>query len=114
MQAPLRKGKKGETLGRANGIKRTGRSFLLGLLLLGIAAVSCLFYTWERLTVENMLSHNFELEGELELVRNQTELLSYEVAVLESAPRLENAARRKLGMDDIDWEFVYMIEGRGE
>jgi hypothetical protein len=114
MQAPLRKGKKGETLGRANGVKRTGRSFLLGLLLFGTAAVSSLFYTWERLTVESQLSHNFERETELELVRNQTELLSYEVAVLECAPHLENVARRKLGMDDLNWEFVYVIEDTGE
>jgi hypothetical protein len=114
MQAPLRKGKKGKTLGRANGVKRTGRSFLLGLLLLGIAAVSSLFYTWERLTVESMLGGNFELESELELVRNQTELLSYEVAVLECAPHLESVARRKLGMDEIDWKFVYVIEATGE
>jgi hypothetical protein len=110
MQAPLRKGKEGETLGRANGVKRTGRSFLLGLLLVGTATVSSLFYTWERLTVEARLAHNFKLESELELVRNQTELLSYEVAVLECAPRLENLARRKLGMDDLNWEFVYVIE----
>jgi hypothetical protein len=78
-------------------------------MLLGVATVSSLFYTWERLTVETMLGRNFELERELELVRNQTELLSYDVAVLESAPRVEQAARRRLGMDDIDWEFVYMI-----
>jgi hypothetical protein len=114
MHAPLRKGKKDETLGRASGIKRTGRSFLLGLLLLSIGAVSSLFYTWERLTVEGMLASNFELESELELVRNQKELLLYEVAVLESAPHLERAARRKLGMDEIDWECVYMIEATGE
>jgi hypothetical protein len=114
MQAPLRKGKKGETLGRANGVKRTGRSFLLGLLLLGIAAVSSLFYTWERLKVESMLASNHELESELELVRNQKELLSCEVAVLESAPRLESAARGRLGMGEIDWECVYMIEAAGE
>ena len=114
MQAPLRKGKKGETLGRANGVKCTGRSFLLGLLLLGIAAVSSLVYTWERLTVESRLSHNYELESELELVRNQTEMLSYEVAVLECAPRVEDVARRKLGMEEIDWELVYMIEDTEE
>lgn len=66
------------------------------------------------MTVEGMLASNFELESELELVRNQKELLLYEVAVLESAPRLESAARRKLGMDEIDWEFVYMIEATGE
>jgi hypothetical protein len=114
MQAPLRKGKKGETLGRANGIKRTGRSFLLGLLLVGTAAVSSLFYTWERLTVESQLDHNFELETELELVRNQTEMLAYEVAVLECSPRLETVARKELGMDELDWEFVYVIEGTEE
>jgi hypothetical protein len=114
MQAPLRKGKKGETLGRANGVKRTGRSFLLGLLLVGTAAASSLFYTWERLTVESQLDHNFELETQLELVRNQTEMLAYEVAVLECAPRLENVARRELGMDDLSWEFVYVIEDTEE
>ncbi|MGD9140225.1 MAG: hypothetical protein PVJ42_01660 [bacterium] len=114
MQAPLRKGKEGETLGRANGIKRTGRSFLLGLLLVALAAVSSLFYTWERLTVETQLDRNFELETELEMVRNQTEILAYEVAVLECAPRLENVARGKLGMDDLNWEFVYVIENREE
>ena len=86
----------------------------MGLLLFGIAAVSSLFYTWERLTVEAMLAANFERETELELVRNQTELLSYEVAVLECAPRLENVARRQLGMDDLNWEFVYVIEDTEE
>jgi hypothetical protein len=114
MQAPLRKGKKGETLGRANGITRAGRSFLLGLALIGAASISCLFYTWERLKVEAMLSHNFELEKELDLVRNRTDLISYEVAVLDCAPRLEEVARRKLGMSEINWEYVYVIENREE
>ncbi len=114
MQAPLRKGKKGETLGRANGVKRAGRSFLLGLMLVAVAAASSLFYTRERLAVESLLDHNFELETELDLVRNQTELLAYEVAVLECAPRLEKAARSKLGMDDLEWEFVYVIENTEE
>lgn len=109
MQAPLRKGKKGETLGRANGIKRTGRSFLLGLLLIATAAISSLFYTRERLAVESQLERNFELETELQTVRNQTEILAYEVAVLECAPRLDEVARNKLGMDDLNWEFVYVI-----
>jgi hypothetical protein len=61
-----------------------------------------------------MLTANFELETELELARNRTELLSYEVAVLECAPRLENVARAKLGMDDLNWEFVYVIEDTEE
>jgi len=114
MQAPLRKGKEGETLGRAKGITRTRRSFLLGLLLLGIATATSVFYTWERLTVESMLSVNSRLESELECVRNQTEMLSYEVTLLESAPRLEAAALRDLGMKSLNWEFVYVIGGAGE
>ena len=114
MQAPLRKGKEGETLGRANGVKRTGRSFLLGLLLIGTAAGSSLVYTWERLTVESQLDHHFELETELELVRNHTEMLAYAVAVLDCAPRLETAARRELGMAELNWEFVYVIEDTEE
>ncbi len=109
MQTPLRKRGKRETQGRAKGIKRTGRSFLFGLLLLGIVTTSGLFYTWERLTVESALSRNLEIEERLEFVRSRTELLSYEIASLESAGRIEALARGRMGMKGIDWRDVLVI-----
>jgi hypothetical protein len=113
MQAPLRKGKKRETLGRAKGVKRTGRSLLFGLLLIGIVTTSSLFYTWERLLVEGMLSDNLLLENQLELLRSKAERLSCEVTRLEAIPRLELIARSRLGMNPMDWNAVIVIQNIG-
>jgi hypothetical protein len=110
MQAPLREGKKRETLGRAKGVKRTGRSLLFGLLLVGIATGSSLFYTWERLVVESMLDTNLKMETDLELVRSKVEILTWQVTGLEAAERLEMIAQSRLGMTKIDWGDVTVIE----
>ncbi|MFH1220060.1 MAG: hypothetical protein V1694_06360 [Candidatus Eisenbacteria bacterium] len=109
MQAPLRRGKK-ETLGRANGVKRTGRSLLFGLLLVGLVTISSLIYTSERLLVESMLKENQALENTLELVEKRTERLSYEVASLSSVKRIQDAATAGLSMAPLDWKDVVVID----
>ena len=93
MQAPLRRGKT-ETLGRANGVKRTGRSFLLGFLVVVLVTVSSLAYTWERLLVERMLKQNLALENALELIQKRSERLSFEVASLSRLSRVQEAFSR--------------------
>jgi len=108
MQAPLRRGKK-ETLGRANGIKRTGRSFLFGFLLVVLVTVSSLIYTWERLLVERMLRENLTLENSLDLIQKRTERLSFEVATLSGLGRIEEAASTGLGMASMDWKDVIVV-----
>ena len=113
MQAPLRKGKKEETLGRAKGVKRTGRSLLFGILLLAIVAVSSLSYTWERLTVESMLKDNLILEKRLELVKTRTERLTYDVTCLETLSRVDSVAKAELGMVPLRWDDVVVIESIG-
>jgi cell division protein FtsL len=113
MQAPLRKGKREETLGRAKGVKRTGRSLLFGLLLVALAAASSLLYTWERLRVESMLRENLLLEKRLDLVRTKAETLSSEVVELESLGRIQLVATSKLGMARLDWDNVVVIEETG-
>jgi cell division protein FtsL len=110
MQAPLRKGKREETLGRAKGVKRTGRSLLFGLLLVALVAASSLLYTWERLRVESMLEQNLLREKRLDLVRTKTEGLASEVVGLESLSRIELVATSKLGMALMDWDDVIVIE----
>lgn len=108
MQAPLRRGKT-ETLGRANGIKRTGRSFLLGFLLITLVTVSSLVYTWERLVVERMLRENLALENTLDLIQKRTEKLNFEVATLSGLGRIEDAASTALGMTSMDWKDVIVV-----
>jgi cell division protein FtsL len=108
MQAPLRRGNK-ETLGRANGIKRTGRSFLLGSLLVVLVTISSLVYTWERLLVERMLSENLTLENTLDLIQKRTERLSFEVATLSGLGRIEEAASTGLGMASMEWKDVIVV-----
>ncbi len=110
MQAPLRKGKREETLGRAKGVKRTGRSLLFGILLLGIIAISGLGYTWERLVVESMLRSNLALEKRLDLIRTRTARLTYEVSGLEALCRIEPIAVSGLGMATLSWDDVILIE----
>jgi cell division protein FtsB len=114
MQAPLRKGKKEETLGRARGVKRTGRSLLFGLVLLAVAAASSLTYTWERLIVESMLIENQMLEAQLDLIRNRSETLSFEVAELRSLARIRERAERELGMSVVCWDDILVIRDYGE
>jgi cell division protein FtsL len=108
MQAPLRRGKT-ETLGRANGIKRTGRSFLLGFLLVMLVTVSSLAYTWERQLVEQMLKDNLGLENTLDLIQQRTERLSFEVATLSGLGRIGQAASTTLGMSSMDWKDVIVV-----
>ena len=110
MQAPLRKGNKEETLGRAKGVTRTGRSLLFGLLLLGLAAISSLVYTWQRLVVESMLAGNLNLEKRLELIEKKTETLKCEVAALETLDRIEVLAQGRLHMAPLRWSDVIVIE----
>jgi hypothetical protein len=110
MQAPLRKGNKEETLGRAKGVKRTGRSLLFGLLLLGLAALSSLLYTWQRQVVESMLESNLNLEKRLEAVTKETEILEFEVAGLGSISRIEILAKGRLDMVPLCWDDVVVIE----
>jgi cell division protein FtsL len=110
MQAPLRRGKK-ETLGRANGVKRAGRSFLLGSFIVALVTISSLAYTWERLLVERMLRQNLALENTLELIQKRTERLSFEVAALSGLTRIEEAAAVDLGMASMDWEDVIVVRG---
>jgi cell division protein FtsL len=117
MQAPLRKGKKEETLGRAKGVMRTSRSLLFGLLLVGLAASSSLVYTWQRLVVEEMLDVNFNREKQLELVEKNIETLKCEIAALETLERIETLARCRLDMVPLCWDDVVVIEyvkGRSE
>lgn len=110
MQAPLRKGNKEETLGRAKGVTRTGRSLLFGLLLLGLAAVSSLVYTWQRQVVESMLTSNLNLEKRLEAIKKETEILECEVVALEALDRIESLAQGKLHMASLCWDDVVVIE----
>lgn len=110
MQAPLRRGKT-ETLGRANGVKRTGRSFLLGFIIVSLLTVSSLAYTWERLLVERMLRQNLALENTLELIQKRTENLTFEVAALSGLGRVEEAATADLGMASMDWKDVIVVRG---
>jgi hypothetical protein len=113
MQAPLRKGKREETLGRAKGVKRTGRSLLFGLLLVALVAASSLLYTWERLRVESMLNENLMSEKQLDLVRTKAERLESEVVELESLNSIELVATSRLGMTRIDWDDVIVIQETG-
>lgn len=110
MQAPLRKGKREETLGRAKGVKRTGRSLLFGILLVAVIAVSGLAYTWERLVVESMLKRNLELERHLGLVNKHTTGLTCEVSGLEALNRIGPIAASRLGMSALSWDDVIVIE----
>jgi cell division protein FtsL len=110
MQAPLRKGKKEETLGRAKGVTRTGRSLLFGLLLLGLAALSSLVYTWQRQVVESMLASNLRLEKRLETIKKETEILEFEVAALGALNRIEILAQGKLHMAPLCWDDVVVVE----
>ena len=110
MQAPLRKGNKEETLGRAKGVTRTGRSLLFGLLLLGLAALSSLVYTWQRQVVESMLACNLDLEKRLETIKQETEILECEVVALEALDRIESLAQRELHMALLCWDDVVVIE----
>jgi hypothetical protein len=113
MQAPLRKGKREETLGRAKGVTRTGRSLLFGLLLVVLGAASSLLYTWERLRVESMLEQNLLLEKRLDLVRTRAEQLDCEVVKLESLGRIQLVATSELGMVALDWDDVVIVERIG-
>jgi hypothetical protein len=113
MQAPLRKGKKEETLGRAKGVKRTGRSLLFGILLFALIAASSLAYTWERQVVETMLIENLLLERRLTLIQRRAEKLTFEVTGLESLGRIRQVAKAELGMADLDWDDVIVIESKG-
>jgi cell division protein FtsB len=110
MQAPLRKGNKEETLGRAKGVTRTGRSLLFGLLLLGLAALSSLVYTWQRQVVESMLASNLELEKRLEDIKKETEILECEVVASEALDHIESLARERLDMASLCWDDVVVIE----
>jgi hypothetical protein len=110
MQAPLRKGKKEETLGRADGVTRTGRSLLFGLLLLGLAALSSLVYTWQRQVVESMLSSNLNLERRLEAINKDIEIVECDVAALGALDRIENLAQGKLAMVPLCWDDVIVVE----
>ena len=113
MQAPLREGKKEETLGRADGITRTGRSLLFGLLLIVIATVSSLVYTWERLVVESMLRENITLARKLDLIQKRSEILACEVTRLGARTRIATLAESDLGMTSLDWDDVIVIQEMG-
>jgi hypothetical protein len=113
MQTPLRKGKKEETLGRAEGITRTGRSLLFGLLLIAVITVSCLVYTWERLVVESMLREKWTLARRLELIEKRSSILAHEVNLLKARTRVMPLAQADLGMAPVDWEDVIVIEEVG-
>jgi hypothetical protein len=110
MQAPLRKGNKEETLGRAKGVTRTSRSLLFGLLMVGLAALSSLIYTWQRLVVESMLAENLSREKRLGLIEKRTERLKSEISGLEAAGRIEALAGAGLGMMPLEWNEVVVIE----
>lgn len=109
MQAPLRNGKK-ETLGRARGVKRTGRSLLLLILMIGLVVVSGLTYTRERMEVEQLLIRCARLERQVKEVQQSIDLLTFEVASLEDLSRIEKVAQEDLGMAPIDWKKVYVLE----
>ena len=113
MQAPLRKGKKEETLGRAEGVTRTGRSLLFGLLLIVLATVSSLVYTWERLVVESMLGRNAALARQMELIEERSEILACSVTRLEARRRIVPVAEADFGMTLVDWDDVIVIEDVG-
>ncbi len=110
MQAPLRKGKKEETLGRAKGVKRTGRSLLFAILLVAIVVGSSLIYTSERVAVEAMLTRNLAYEKQLRAIEKRTQWLVYEVTQLEATGHLGEAAGR-LGMRPLQWQRVFVISG---
>lgn len=110
MQAPLRKGKREETLGRAKGVKRTGRSLLFAIVLVAIIVSSSLIYTSERLIVEAMAKQNLACKKQLEAIQKRADRLTYEVAQLEAFDRL-TAVATELGLVPIDWEKVYVIKG---
>ena len=110
MQAPLRRGRT-ETLGRANGVKRTGRSLLFGLILVVMVTTSGMVYTWERLLVERMLRENLVLENKLELIQKRTEGLAFEVAAMSGLTRIQEAAADALGMTSLDWKDVIVVSG---
>ena len=110
MQAPLRRGRT-ETLGRANGVKRTGRSLLFGLILVVMVTASGMVYTWERLLVERMLRENLVLENKLELIQKRTEGLAFEVAAMSGLTRIQEAAADALGMTSLDWKDVIVVSG---
>jgi cell division protein FtsL len=112
MQAPLRRGNK-ETLGRANGVKRTGRSLLFALLVVGLVTASSIVYTWQRLMVEAMLARNMEMENTRDLVQKRTERLSAEVAALASSARIREVSTTDSSMIALDWKDVIVIEGYG-
>jgi hypothetical protein len=113
MQAPLRKGKKEETLGRANGVMRTSRSLLFGLLLVVLAAGASLAYTWQRLVVESMLAENLNREKRLEVISKKIEMLKCDIAACEALARVETRARDDLNMVPLCWSDVVVIERVG-
>ena len=110
MQAPLRKGKKEETLGRANGVMRTSRSLLFGLLLVALAAMASLAYTWQRLVVEAMLAENFNREKRLEVIAKKIEMLKCDIAAGEALERVESRVQEDLNMVPLSWNDVVVIE----
>jgi len=109
MLAPLRRGKN-ETLGRANGVTRTGRSLLFGLVLVGLVTASSILYTSERLVVESMLEENLSRENALELIHKRTEKLAYDVASLAGIRRIQEAMARDSSMVVLDWKDVVAID----
>jgi hypothetical protein len=109
MQAPLRRGKK-ETLGRANGVTRTGRSLLFWLLLVVLITVASIVYTSQRLLVESMLKENQAIENELELSQKRTERLAYDVSGLASLARIQAAVAADSSMVPLDWKDVVVID----
>jgi hypothetical protein len=112
MLAPLRRGKK-ETLGRANGVTRTGRSLLFGLVLVVLVTASSILYTSERLVVESMLKENLSRENTLELVQKRTEKLACDVAALASIRRIRQEIARDSSMVALDWKDVVVVEHAG-
>jgi len=111
MQAPLRNGKK-ETLGRARGVKRTGRSLLLMITIIALVVVSGLTYTRERLEVERLLLRCANHEREVKELRQSIDLLVYEISTLEAIGRIEAVAQQNLGMIPVDWKKVYVFDAR--
>ena len=109
MQAPLRRGKK-ETLGRANGVKRTGRSLLFGLALVSLVTISSLVYTSERLIVESMLKDNEARENALQLIQKRTEKLAFDVASLGSIARIKSVVAADSSMVALDWKDVIVVK----
>ncbi|MGQ9603743.1 MAG: hypothetical protein ACUVUU_05975 [bacterium] len=113
MQAPLQNGRK-ETLGRARGVKRTGRSLLLIILIIALVVVSGLTYTRERVEVERLLLQCSNLERQVQELRQSIDLLVHETASLERLSRIEVIAQQSLGMIPLDWKMVYVVEEREE